>query len=155
MKTAQHILGSIRRIVDAVDRNNKRVCKPLGLTPAQLICLRELNDAGELAIGALARRVGSSGTTLTGVIDRLEAKGLVQRRRSPLDRRSVRLTITEAGKAALGRLPDGKLDPFFESVESLSRADMDQLDLLLSQIAEQLEVPAARSPSFAGGPARD
>lgn len=147
-------MGSIRRIVDAVDRNNKRVCKPLGLTPAQLTCLRELHDAGDLAIGALARRVGSSGTTLTGVIDRLEAKGLVVRRRSPKDRRSVQLTITDGGKAALGRLPDGKLDPFFESVDVLSEAEAAQLDALLARIAEQLEAPAARTPSLVGGPLR-
>lgn len=143
MEQAQRILGSLRRILHTVDRNNQRICKTVGLTTAQLTCLRELSSAGELAIGELAKRVGSSGTTLTGVIDRMEAKGLVQRTRSPRDRRSVRLTLTEKGRASLSELPIATLDPFFESLKALSDADVARLDVALHHIAERMQAPAS------------
>jgi DNA-binding MarR family transcriptional regulator len=68
------------------------------LTPAQAQALRELLG-GPLPMGELAARMSCDASNLTGISDRLEARGLLERRPSPGDRRVKVLTLTEQGRA--------------------------------------------------------
>jgi len=71
------------------------------LTPTQwaaLVKLAELDAAGQNALGRL---VAMDPATTQGVVRRLVARGLVARLADPCDRRSVRLVVTEAGRAAV------------------------------------------------------
>lgn len=79
--------------------------QPYGITPPQwgvLICLAEkegqsLTDLGNKGL--------CDGPTMTGIVDRLESGGLVERRRDNSDRRVISLYLTEEGRALLGSLP--------------------------------------------------
>ena len=72
-----------------------------GLTPVQFAALQTAaNDPG-LDQRTLARTIGLDTSTVGGVIDRLEARGLLQRNASPADRRVRLLTPTDAGRALL------------------------------------------------------
>ena len=73
-------------------------CETSGLTPPQIHTLLSLGHDGGLAMGELARRGGITEKTMTGIVDRLEAAGLVQRERDPADRRLVRVRLTEPGR---------------------------------------------------------
>ena len=73
-----------------------------GVTVAQAYCLRALWNGGELSMGELARRVTVSVSTMTGVVDQLEAKRLVLRRADVGDRRSVRVRLSAAGRRVYG-----------------------------------------------------
>jgi DNA-binding MarR family transcriptional regulator len=68
------------------------------LTPPQAQALRELLG-GPLPMGELAARMSCDASNLTGISDRLEARGLLERRPSPGDRRVKVLTLTEQGQA--------------------------------------------------------
>nr|ANY57937.1 MarR Transcription Regulator [uncultured bacterium] len=70
----------------------------LGLTPTQAQALRELTR-GPLPMGELAARMSCDASNVTGVSDRLEARGLLERGPSPSDRRVKVLHLTEAGRA--------------------------------------------------------
>ncbi len=67
------------------------------MTTAQLACLRELVQQDNLTQTQLAERVHLSPSTLVGIIDRLEVKGLVQRHRDLADRRRIHVHATATG----------------------------------------------------------
>lgn len=99
------MLTSLRRIIHAVDLHSRRLVRTVQLTAPQLACLRHLDRRGPSNIGAIARGVSLSQATLTGILDRLEARGLVERQRSDVDRRRVQVSLTAAGAAAVATLP--------------------------------------------------
>lgn len=71
------------------------------MTPVQFATMLALAEAPEIGQAALASMIGYDRATIGGVIDRLEAKGLVQRAPDPDDRRSNILTLTAKGISAL------------------------------------------------------
>jgi MarR family transcriptional regulator, organic hydroperoxide resistance regulator len=67
------------------------------VTPPQMHTIVALSH-GPMSMSELGRRLGVSGPTMTGVIDRLEKQSLVVRQRDEDDRRVVRLSLTAAGR---------------------------------------------------------
>lgn len=74
------------------------------MTPGQFGVVSLIGANPGLSQSALARAVGIERSTMVAVIDTLQARGLVQRRPSPLDRRSYSLVLTDEGAALLDRL---------------------------------------------------
>ena len=72
----------------------------LNLGAAEINALANLADRGALNVSELSAETGTRTTTLTGVLDRLENRGYLTRELDPSDRRSFRLPLTEAGRAA-------------------------------------------------------
>ena len=73
--------------------------KELGLTYTQYIVLLVLWERDGLSLGEIGDRLNLDSGTLTPLCKKLEAAGLIARRRSEQDERSVRITLTEAGAA--------------------------------------------------------
>jgi DNA-binding MarR family transcriptional regulator len=73
------------------------------LTPPQAIALRHLAE-GSVAMGAMADRLHCDASNMTGIADRLEERGLAERRPDPDDRRVKRLAITPDGARIYARL---------------------------------------------------
>jgi DNA-binding MarR family transcriptional regulator len=84
-------------------------CEDLDLTPVQLHIVMWLGTDDALTMGELARRVAVTEKTITGVVDRLERDGMVQRDRDPVDRRVVQVTLAARG-AKLFRRIDGEIE---------------------------------------------
>jgi DNA-binding MarR family transcriptional regulator len=84
-------------------------CEDLDLTPVQLHTVMWLGTDDALTMGELARRVAVTEKTITGVVDRLERDGLVQRERDPVDRRVVQVRLAARG-AQLFRRIDGDIE---------------------------------------------
>jgi DNA-binding MarR family transcriptional regulator len=74
------------------------------LTPAQLVVLRRLRAADGQPMRDLAPRAGLDPTSLNWLVDQLEEKGFVERRRDDADRRLVRVWLTDEGRALVGEL---------------------------------------------------
>ncbi|MFW5836652.1 MAG: MarR family winged helix-turn-helix transcriptional regulator [Desulfovibrionaceae bacterium] len=136
------ILWSLRRIINSIDKQNKQLSRSSNLTIPQLVCLRQLLQEGSRPIGALAKSVCLSKATLTGIIDRLEAKGLVRRERSAADRRNVYLSLSPEGKAAAENMPWPLQERFSASISAMSREDVEKIDASLKKILEMMEAPA-------------
>lgn len=83
----------------ASQRWSRYLAEQHGLTTAGMAALVTLHQHGELPHRAVADHCFVRPATLTGVVDTLERDGLVERRRDDADRRSVRLTLTPAGRA--------------------------------------------------------
>jgi DNA-binding MarR family transcriptional regulator len=72
-----------------------------GVTPVQYAALTAIEKAPGIDQRTLARTIGFDTSTITGVIDRLESRGLMQRDASPGDRRVRLLTLTDSGRELL------------------------------------------------------
>lgn len=72
-----------------------------GLTPVQYAAMQAVHDQPEMDQRSLSRSIGFDTSTIGGVIDRLEKRGLMQRNASADDRRVRLLTLTQEGEALL------------------------------------------------------
>ncbi|WP_224981187.1 MULTISPECIES: MarR family winged helix-turn-helix transcriptional regulator [Geobacteraceae] len=80
--------------------------KETELTGPQLWALKILDKQARLRVSELARQMYLRPATVVGILDRLEAKGLVSRTRSKQDRRAVDLELTEAGRGVVAKAPE-------------------------------------------------
>ncbi|WP_349571932.1 MarR family winged helix-turn-helix transcriptional regulator [Azotobacter salinestris] len=99
------LFQAMRRLQQAGEVHAKRVARYGGLTPMQLLILRVLADETRLTASALSRRVSLTAATLSGLLDRLEERGLLQRQRDEQDRRRQWLVLAEAGRTLLEEAP--------------------------------------------------
>ena len=83
----------------AMQQAYKPLLDPLGLTYPQYLVLTALWSADDRSLGSLAVQMQLASNTPTPLVKRLEAKGLVTRRRDPGDERQVRIRLTEEGRA--------------------------------------------------------
>ena len=124
-ETATAAVMDLLRTVDDVRRFLARVVEPQGVTLQQFNVLRILRGAENarppvgLPTLEIAERMVERAPGITRLLDRLETKGLVARKRCPEDRRQVLCRITPAGLTLLARL-DGPM----------ARADGDCLGML-------------------------
>jgi DNA-binding MarR family transcriptional regulator len=104
-----------------------------GLTAQQYNALRLLRGVhpGRLATLALASRLISRAPDITRLIDKLEARGLVERDRSAEDRRTVRIGITPKGLALLRELDGPVRDCHLRQLGHLKAAELQALAALL------------------------
>ena len=82
-----------------VTRLYRPLLEPLGLTYLQYIALLALWERSPQSVGDLGRRLRLDSGTLTPLFKRLEAAGLVTRRRDPADERRVMIDLTDQGRA--------------------------------------------------------
>lgn len=133
----------LRRIVNQLGATIECRVEPLGLTDAQWKpLLRLLLGEHASASSALARECHIDSGALTRLLDRLEAKGLVQRERAAHDRRVVLVALTDAGRAVASQLPAllGEaqrqlLHGFDEDEQEALRAALDRLEANLQNLA--------------------
>lgn len=93
----------VQRAARTLARRFDDALRPLGLTNSQFSLLMALNRPSPPPMGPVAALLAMDRTTLTAALKRLEARGLVQVMRDPVDRRSRLLALTQAGKQLLAR----------------------------------------------------
>src|SRR5688572_8358070 len=108
------IVTALRRIIRAIDLHSRDLLQNFGLTAPQLMTLQELARLAPVPVGILSKAVHVSQATMTGILDRLEQQGFVQRTRDGVDRRSVTITITAEGMNLLKKAPSLLQDHFRE-----------------------------------------
>lgn len=94
-------LKIIRPLVEAyqaIFEVGGRHIRSMGLTPPQFDVIAELGGTSGMSCGELAQSTLLAKASLTGILDRLEAKGLVERRRTPHDRRATHVRLTQKGE---------------------------------------------------------
>jgi DNA-binding MarR family transcriptional regulator len=89
----------------AVGRLYKPLLDEMGITYPQFLVLSALNEEGVLTVGGVAARLALEPSTITPLVKRLEAAGLVDRKRGKADERQVEVSLTDAGRATMARTP--------------------------------------------------
>jgi DNA-binding MarR family transcriptional regulator len=107
--------------------------EPYGLTPFHWVVLCCLWQEDGLATSSIGERLQQVGGTLTGVLDRMEERGLVRRERDMRDRRIWRIWLTQAGKELEQVLPPIALEIREQAMAGIAEADRELLSRLIDQ----------------------
>jgi DNA-binding MarR family transcriptional regulator len=136
----------------AIDLHSRQLMQKYGLSGPQLVILQELSHLGEVPIGTLATAVSLSQATVTGIMDRLEQRGLVMRRRDEDDKRRVLVSVTSDGKRLLLAAPPPLQESF---VREFSRLEDWEQSLILSSLQRVVRMMEATeleaTPMLASG----
>lgn len=130
------LMGMLNR---ALRRNYDRQLKDFGLTPCQFEVLIILCEEDGILLSELGRRVSRDGPTITGVIDRMEKKVLVKRKRDSHDRRVVKVILTPKGKGMEEQLSLTKKQILEKITKNLSARELTLLDTVLAKMMKNVE----------------
>lgn len=146
LSVADGLARTLRRINRAIDLHSRALLLRHGLTAPQLATLMEIERLQPVSTGMLATEVHMGSATLTGILDRLEEKGLVCRTRHAGDRRSVLLSLTDSGTRLFACAPSQLCESFQRRLASIP--DWEQYAILstLQRVADMME-PCAESAS--------
>jgi DNA-binding MarR family transcriptional regulator len=113
--------------------------EPIGLQPRDFGLLNVLHNAGPASQQALGQTIGIDPSTMVAILDDLEQRALVERRRNAADRRAYEVHLTADGKAALrrGRRVAGRMQ--HELFAGLEPAEREELTRLLGKVAAAIE----------------
>ncbi len=148
------ILRSLRRIIRAMDIHSQRLRLTHEITGPQLVCLAAIAAEGPLSIKQIAERVSLSPSTVVGVLDRLESKGLILRLRDAGDRRVVNVTATATGVALIGQGPSPLQEGLANALKSLPDIEQATIALSLQRIVDLMEARQLE-PTPLNAPATD
>ena len=133
-------MQSLRRIIKSLQDYSQTVYSHFGITGPQLWVLKTLHQNDSLPLGELSKGMYLNPSTITGVVDRLERKGLVSRGRNEKDRRVVKVQLTPKGTELVKRTPNpiqGKM------VYGLRKLKKDELLSIYQSVDKLVEIMEA------------
>ena len=150
------VLMALRRIIRAVDIYSRKLNEEFKITAPQLICLYTIGKSQGITLSALAQEVSLGISTVNGIVDRLEEKGLVTRSRSCRDRRKVIIGVTEHGREVSKAAPALLQDRLSSALRELPELEQATIALSLERIVELMEARHLdTSPNLMPGAAPD
>jgi len=144
------ILQSVRRIAQCVEHHSKHLTIAHGITSPQLVALLAIAQLGPSTLKSIGKAIQLSPSTVVGIVDRLEEKGLVRRERDTRDRRNVFVTVTVTGQVMVANAPSALPTGFSSALGTLPDEDRQTLVATLERFAVLLE---SKSPAAAIAPA--
>jgi DNA-binding MarR family transcriptional regulator len=132
---AGHLMGMLHR---ALRRKYDSQLKGFGLTPCQFEVLMVLWEEEGILLSELGRRVSRDGPTITGVVDRMEKKLLVKRKRDSHDRRAVRVVLTSKSKGMKEQLSATKKRVLQKIARNLSIKEIASLESVLVKMMKNM-----------------
>ncbi|MBD3335361.1 MAG: MarR family transcriptional regulator [Candidatus Eisenbacteria bacterium] len=140
--SSEQIAALIRRLVSRIYSSSKAMTRRFGLTGPQVLALRTLLARGAKSSADLAQEMYVTPSNLTGIVDRLEVRGLLTRTRHEKDRRITLLRLTEEGEQLARTLPDAIEERLAEGIVNLKEEDVERIRealRLLVSIMERVE----------------
>jgi MarR family transcriptional regulator, organic hydroperoxide resistance regulator len=140
----QH-LRTIRRMA----RSTLRADIALGhLTRPQMHALEAIVRHGSLSLKALSRHLALAHSTVSGIVDRLERRGLVRRETDPEDRRGIRILPSSEVTAYIAEaLPSRRLGPLLDALRGASAEERARILAGLAALHRLLEERAEKAPA--------
>jgi DNA-binding MarR family transcriptional regulator len=120
----------------------------LELTPAQAGVLRAIAAEPGRSQQALAAQLGTPATRLVALLDTLEQRQLIERRRNPHDRRLHALQLTGAGRQLLAQLGRTAGEHGRELLAALDDTERQQLHALLTRVADHHQLTPGVHPGY-------
>jgi len=96
----------IGKAAQQVSRRARELLAPFNITPVQYAVLKVLSDSGNLSGAEIGKRMVLDSASITGVLDRMESLGLVERQPNPRDRRAQLIVTSPAATEMLPRLDE-------------------------------------------------
>jgi len=130
---------ALRRVIRATDLHSKYLAKTTGLTAPQILLLQTINKKSDVTIGELANDVSLSQATVTTILDRLETRKLVYRKRSDEDKRKVYVRLTDSGSDTLAHAPPLLQEQFIQQFSGLQEWEQTMIISALQRIATMMD----------------
>jgi MarR family transcriptional regulator, 2-MHQ and catechol-resistance regulon repressor len=146
----ERFLRTLRELVEcyqAFERYSAEHLREMDLTPPQFDIIATLGNTAGMSFRELGEKTLITKGTLTGVVDRLEIKGLVRRAASANDARSTIVKLTERGVSEFERVFPAhvaELKPVFASLSTAELVDLESNFAALRQRFERLTNDRAR-----------
>ena len=137
--TSNDVLIAIRRIIQSVDMHSRYLVRHFGLTGPQLIILQEISSHKEVSISEIAKAVSLGQPTVTGILERLENRGLITRRRSEQDKRKILISITEACERLMEKAPPPMQEHFIDAFYHLQDWEQSMMLASLQRIVQLMD----------------
>ena len=134
------ILKKMRVIIRAAAQHSSWIDKQCGVNGEQLWIMQELYDAKKLRIGELTKKLAVHQTTTSNLVDGLEKKGLIIKKRDADDQRVVTVTLTDLGTATLLKAPQPTRGLLPEALLELDRKYLNELDSGLQGLLASIEM---------------
>jgi DNA-binding MarR family transcriptional regulator len=130
---------SLVRTNDQLQIRFTRLFREFGLTPSQYNILRILRGEGApLPILEIASRTLTVVPGITGLIDRLEEAGLVQRKRCTEDRRVIYVTLSDKASKLLAKIDRPLLELHTKLMGQLTASELKELNTLLGKVRQSV-----------------
>lgn len=132
-------LEALNRIMCLSDQHLDDAARAVGVTPVQLRLLKLAQDVSCSTAKFLADQMGVSQATMTALLDRLEMRGLIERRVSDADRRQKRILLTDIGHHAIRMAPDPTQQNYHDALSLLQDWERAMLLAAFERFADALE----------------
>ena len=136
----KEVIYSIRKLMQGSEHYTKEINKKYNVSAAQVNCLLALYEYGPLPPSQIAKIVLVNSSTVTGIIDRLEQKGLVERQRISPDRRVITVQLTETGKTLAQNAPPPIQQKIVDGMKKLTPREVEHIVNALTILTNMLEV---------------
>ena len=133
------LLVCLRRIIQLIDIHSKYLIKTVGLSIPQLTILYEVTRKGEQSTSEIARAISLSQATVTGILERLEKRGLIQRVRDDVDRRKVLVRATTDCTKLLEHAPPLLQESFIDAFGNLQSWEKSMILSSLQRLLSMME----------------
>lgn len=134
-----NILHSLRKIIRAVDLHSRKLKSDYDITAPQLVCLLTVKEYAPISMAQLAKEVHLSPSTLVGIVDRLEKKNWIKRKRGVKDRRQMYLYTTQEGDEFYEKAPSPLQGNLAGALAELSELEQATISLSLEQIVKMMD----------------
>lgn len=128
------VIRELVRAYQAFEAYDAAHLRQLGLTSCQADVLFTLGNTSGMTFSEIGERTLITKGTLTGVIDRLEAKGIVRRQASATDRRSTLAVLTAKGEALFEDVYPRHIAHLQERFSGLERPELDETQRVLARL---------------------
>jgi DNA-binding MarR family transcriptional regulator len=136
----REIIWLIRRLMQGNYLYNKELNKKYQVSAPQLSSLLSLYENGPLPPSQIAKYIMVNSSTVTGIIDRLEQKGLVQRSRISTDRRVITVTLTDKGRELAENAPPPIQEKIVDGLQKLPPNEIEKIVQALTKLTYMLDV---------------
>lgn len=133
------VLVALRRIIRAIDLYSRSLVKEHSITGPQLVILQALSKNKEMSVGELAKSVSLGQATVTGILDRLEKRGFIVRRKSDDDKRKVFISPTEESNKMVAATPSALQQTFVRQFEKLQDWEKNMILAVLQKIVAMMD----------------
>lgn len=147
-KAIADIMQSFRQIFKSIQQYSEEVLKKFGVTGPQLWLLKLLDREGEHSVGELSQKMCLHISTVSSIIDRLEAKSYLIRKRDAADRRVVTIHLTEWGRGIVSKAPEPSQGKLLHGLQKLSPPDVLELSEALQKIVQMMEAEKIEATFF-------
>jgi DNA-binding MarR family transcriptional regulator len=147
------VVEALRRIIRAVDLHSRSLVQRYRLTGPQLVVLKAIADGRPSSVGEIARAVHLSQATVSGILDRLESRGLLTRTRSRDDRRRVVVSLSPDAEEKLRSAPPLLQEHFIRRFLELDELEQRGILAALKHVVSLMEArDLDATPILATGP---